>query len=172
MNRELIKFLIKALLLFVLWKLFELHPLKTKIDAIIINSLTLSSRYILSDVLNIPTVIDKSFFESDTLDVIRILDSGEVRIGSNCAGLDLFALFAGFIFAFPGKWRNKLWYIPIGLLLIHTLNILRVCALAFINYKWPLTLDFNHKYTFTSLMYLIIFGLWMLWVKSVSFHEK
>ena len=91
-----------------------------------------------------------------------------VGVGRGCNALELFVLFAGFIMAFPGAVKNKVWYISAGILLIHVLNICRVAALAVIQFKAPQYLDFNHKYTFTFLVYGVIFILWIIWVKRYS----
>jgi exosortase family protein XrtF len=108
--------------------------------------------------------------------VIGIDGSNGVWIGSNCNAIKLFGLFTVFIIAYPGALKNKLWFIPGGILLIHLLNILRVASLAIIANSFPQYLDFNHTYTFTLIVYGFIFGLWMLWVNHFStlttIHEK
>ncbi len=100
----------------------------------------------------------------------RVMINGNtmVGVGNPCNGLELFALFAGFIICFPGNAKTKLWFIPLGFLLIHLSNIIRTAILAFIQYKAPQYLDFNHHYTFTVIVYAIIFFLWMKWVNSYS----
>jgi len=44
--------------------------------------------------------------------------------------------------------------------------VLRVVALITINYYAPQYIEFNHTYTFTILVYSIIFLLWMWWVNA------
>jgi exosortase/archaeosortase family protein len=93
-------------------------------------------------------------------------------IGDSCNGISLFALFSIFIIAFPGKQIAKLFFIPIGVLLIHLLNVLRVVVLAVIqtySYAWT---EFNHTYTFTIIMYFCIFALWMIWINKFSGLRK
>jgi len=91
-----------------------------------------------------------------------------VGVGRACNALELFVLFAGFIIAFPGSVKHKLWFIPVGLVLIHFLNVIRVAALAMIQFKAPEYLDFNHRYTFTFIVYGVIFLFWVIWVKKFS----
>ena len=86
-----------------------------------------------------------------------------VQIGAPCDGVALFALFAIFILAFPGSWLRKIWFIPSGIVLLHLANILRVIVLARIQATSPEWLEFNHDYTFTVLIYSLVFGLWYLW---------
>jgi exosortase/archaeosortase family protein len=91
-----------------------------------------------------------------------------VWIDSGCTGLTLMALFAGFIFAYPGPIIKKAWYIPVGILAIYLVNIIRVVALALNHIMSRSSFDFNHKYTYTLVTYLAIFGLWMLWANRLS----
>lgn len=101
-----------------------------------------------------------------------IVNSAGLIVSEPCNGVSLFVTFAIFIIAFNGTIKNKLWFIPVGILLINVLNILRVVALCLIiNYK-PHLLEFNHSYTFTFLMYTIIFGLWIIWIKKFTNPQK
>jgi exosortase family protein XrtF len=92
-----------------------------------------------------------------------------VIVGDPCNGLVLYALFAGFVLAFPGgTWRRKLPFIAGGIVLIYLLNILRVGALA-LNHLYSYgTVDFNHHYTFSFIVYGCIFLLWILWVRRYA----
>ncbi len=118
------------------------------------------------DLIGQQTHID---LESDH--VVLLLDSGNYRgiwVGDECNGFKLFSIFSIFIIAFPGDWRKKLWFIPVGLIFIHLANVLRVMALVMINNHYPEYLDFNHLYTFTIFVYGIIFLLWLYWAKSAN----
>lgn len=100
--------------------------------------------------------------------VIGIDGSNGVWVGSNCNAITLFSLFSVFIIAYPGKIKTKLWFIPLGIIFIHILNIIRVIALVLIANYSPKFLSFNHTYTFTFLIYAFIFMLWMIWVNKYS----
>lgn len=91
-----------------------------------------------------------------------------VVVGVPCNGLVLYALFSGFVLAFPGPWRRRLWFIPAGMALIWVLNVLRIGALALNQYYAHQSVDFNHHYTFTFIVYSCIFGLWMLWARRLA----
>jgi exosortase family protein XrtF len=104
--------------------------------------------------------------EDRNLQLIGIDGSHPIWIGSPCNALTLFMFFALFVIAFPGNIKKKLWFIPLGIVIIHFTNVLRVVALITINYYAPQYIEFNHTYTFTILVYSIIFLLWMWWVNS------
>lgn len=88
-----------------------------------------------------------------------------VIVGAPCDGLVLYALFAGFIIAFPAPLRPKLWFIPLGVLVLYLLNIVRVGALALNQHYAHQSVDFNHHYTFSFVVYVCICLLWMWWVR-------
>jgi exosortase family protein XrtF len=105
-------------------------------------------------------------FEAAAGDPIRtagIDGTSGVWIGDPCNGFSLFALFIIFMITYPGPWKQKLWYIPMGLIAIHLINAIRIAALAYLlkeNWQW---LDFNHNYTFTIIVYGMVFLLWYIW---------
>jgi exosortase/archaeosortase family protein len=88
-----------------------------------------------------------------------------VIVGAPCDGLVLYVLFAGFIVAFPGPLRPKLWFIPLGIVVLYLLNIVRVGALALNQHYAHRSVDFNHHYTFSFVVYACICLLWMQWVR-------
>ena len=88
-----------------------------------------------------------------------------VSVGNPCNGLLMYALFAGFVVAFPGPWRHKLWFVPAGILAVYALNVGRVALLALNHAYWYHSVDFNHHYTFTFVVYGAIGALWMLWAR-------
>ncbi|MDO7848398.1 archaeosortase/exosortase family protein [Hymenobacter sp. M29] len=103
-------------------------------------------------------------------DAQLLLMSGQpsVIVFPACNGLVLYALFGGFVLAFPGPWRRKAWFIPAGIALIWSLNVLRVAGLAINHHYSHQTVDFNHHYTFNVVVYGCIFGLWMLWARRLA----
>lgn len=159
-------FFIRALLLYLSW--FLLYEL-------VIKPYTLFDEKVISNIVYFSSKL-LSFFNHDVylsdadLDMQMVgIDGGHpVWIGGPCNAVTLMALFSIFVIAFPGKLKNKLWFIPAGCAAIHIINIIRVCLLAYIAYSAPGYLEFNHTYTFTILVYSFIFWLWMLWVNRFS----
>ena len=95
-------------------------------------------------------------------------DQPSVIVGDPCNGLLLYALFAGFIIAFPGPIRHKLWFVPLGMLTIYALNVGRVAVLALNHVYWHPTVEFNHHYTFTFVVYGAIGALWIIWARHIA----
>lgn len=100
--------------------------------------------------------------------VLGVKGTPGLFIGDSCNGISLFALYSIFIVAFPGRVISKFIFIPVGILVIHLLNVLRVVALGIIlthSYEWT---EFNHTYTFTILIYAFIFLSWLFWINRYS----
>ncbi len=157
-------FILKGFILYLLWfLLYDNWLLKDGfLDHFLINHLVSSTAFVL-DLFG--------YITFQYADAVGIDGTHGVLIGAPCNGLDLFALFTGFILVFPGKWKDKIIYIPIGILVIHFLNIMRLVGLAIIVLYYPESLDFNHKYTFTIIIYALIFLMWIFWVKKFSLKK-
>ena len=110
--------------------------------------------------------------------VTKILNypfSHGVWIGEPCNGIKIFGLFTIFIISFNGSWINKLWYIPLGILILHLFNIVRISILTYISAVDPFILDFNHNITFQMITYFAMLGLWYIWIlkfSSFKLNEK
>ena len=159
------RFIVLFIVLYLFWlMLYEwvIHPWG-KLDTVVINDSSLWTAYVLE-------LMGYESFISDnaTIRTVGIDGTHGLWIGDPCNGLTLFALFAIFIVAYPGPWKHKLWFIPVGITVIHFLNVMRITALCIIVMKRPEWLDFNHTYTFQLLMYGFIFGLWWIWIQKLS----
>lgn len=158
-------FILKGVGLYLLWfMLYDNWLLKDGfVDHFLINHLVSSTASILK-------MLGYTVFMY--ADAVGIDGTHGVLIGVPCNGLSLFALFAGFIIIFPGKVEYKLFYIPIGILIIHVINILRLVGLALVVQYKPKSLEFNHKYTFTIIVYAVIFIMWIIWVNKFATKNK
>jgi exosortase/archaeosortase family protein len=165
-DKFILLFLLKALLLYLVW--FCTYDLWLKkvgvLDNLIVDNLVYLSVQFL-----------------DFFDYLLYVDHHKVGIhgayssvfvGKGCNALELFALFTGFILIFEGNWKHKLWFIPLGVLVIHLLNVVRILALIFSGTVSQSFLEFNHKYTFTIAMYIVTFIGWMVWVKYFASKAK
>lgn len=170
LENKIIRFLILAGGLYVLWLLLYYFLIKTQTNwdfYLNYNICYLSD--VLLNLFGVETYID---IESDH--VVLFMDGGNYRgiwVGDECNGFKLFSIFAIFIIAFPGNIKKKAWFIPLGLVIVHLANIIRVAGLVLINNFYPKFLDFNHLYTFTVFVYGIIFLLWYWFAKKIAGNE-
>lgn len=100
--------------------------------------------------------------------VIRIADSGGVLLDRGCLGRNLLLLFAGFLVIYPGRWKPKLWFIPLGVVLVFLINVIRISGLTVISYESPENLDINHDVFFQYSVYGLTFLLWVIYINKLS----
>jgi exosortase family protein XrtF len=160
-------FLSKAFGLYFFWYLtYELwlHP-KAVFDNLVIENLVFWSESLLR---TFGYALIPPGSAGDQIRVVGIDGTHGLWIGDPCNGISLFALFTGFVIAFPGPVKAKLWYIPAGIVFLHFINVLRIVGLTMVLKYYPSSLAFNHTYTFTIVVYSFVFLLWILWVNKFS----
>lgn len=91
-----------------------------------------------------------------------------IYVNSGCSGLKQILQFSLLIFLFPGPRMKKLWFIPLGVIIVHLTNVIRVVGLAMVMNYWPQHWDFSHDYVFRPLFYVVIFVLWVIWVERLK----
>lgn len=176
LKNKLLVFLTLSVLLYISWHFLYSYVISphTGLDRAISMNLAHMANHLLH-LFGYDSAVD--YLKMEDFIIVSMSDSiyPGVRIGNPCNGLSLFGLFVAVIIAFPskkrqGRWLNyhKLWYIPMGILLIHFINIIRVAILTVIasyNFEW---LNFNHDVTFKIVTYAFIFILWYIWINKLS----
>ena len=96
--------------------------------------------------------------------VIYIEGTQGIFLDRGCLARNLMGLYVGFVLAYPGPLKHKLWYIPIGVLLINIFNVFRLGGLAIVVKCCPEHVDINHHYIFKMVVFALILLLWYIWV--------
>jgi exosortase/archaeosortase family protein len=137
-----------------------LGPLMHQAYAVMIELLLNHSLWFIRHVLQYqPALIDHTmYFEQ----------AGYIAINEGCAGLKQFLQVVLLFAIYPGPWKHKLWYIPLGILLMHATNLFRIVGLSWVLHHWPDYWKFSHDYIFRPLFYVVIFTLWMLWEEKFA----
>ena len=97
--------------------------------------------------------------------VIRLPSGSGVWVADACTGLTVVGLFAGFVLAYPGRWRHRAWFLPLGVLAVHLANVVRIAFLAWFRDMQPGLFDPVHQWGGTPFFYAVVFALWMAWVR-------
>ncbi|MBN8704120.1 MAG: archaeosortase/exosortase family protein [Bacteroidetes bacterium] len=161
-SNPLYRFVVIAFLLYTSWYIlyeFFIKPLQV-VDLFVVDNTISTSESILN------SLGFKTYSGYDRL--LGIDGTNGLWIGDKCNGIELFSLFAIFIIAYPGKFFKKFFFIPIGIGLIHVLNIARVVGLAIVQLNFPEWTEFNHTYIFNVIIYGVIFCLWIIWINKFS----
>ncbi len=103
---------------------------------------------------------------------LAIVGSYGVIIGNPCVGFGLTYGFSALIISYPGPWKKKLWFIPAGAAFISAINIARVVSLITSSYKIGSFVEMEQHDLFNNLIYIVIFLLWVVWVKFIVDRKK
>jgi exosortase family protein XrtF len=169
-------FLVKAILLFVGWKILYLgflQPART-LDRPLTHAVGASTKTFLN-IFSGPN----RYSAADAVDTVRgrggalyfpdmyIYRNGAktLIIGDPCNALEVMVLYAGFLLCFPASLKKRLIYAVSGLALIYFLNILRCAALVLISIYYKPYLDVSHHVVFTIVVYSFIFVMWYYYTK-------
>ncbi len=93
-----------------------------------------------------------------------------IGINSSCSGMKQITQFVLLMIIYPGPWRKKLWYIPLGAFIVHLTNLFRIIGLSVIITHWAPYWKFSHDYLFRPFFYVVIFSMWVIWVEY--FYKK
>ncbi len=96
---------------------------------------------------------------------------GYIHINEGCSGLKQFLQVGLLFLLFPGPWKKKLWFIPLGVFIMHLTNLFRIIGLSVVLLNWPDHWKFSHDYLFRPFFYVVIFSLWVWWVEKLSHKE-
>ena len=180
--RGVMAFLLKALLIFILWKslyLIFLSPDRI-LDAPLTRVVAVGAARTLQTFSHNHkfTVVhekDESEFAgtmiTEELETIYYDNKLALAIADRCNALELYVLYVGFIVCFPAPASRKLFFSGTGVLSIFILNILRVAALSLASIHYPDYLDFAHHFVFNISIYLLIFWLWFIFSRKLTMHE-
>jgi exosortase/archaeosortase family protein len=95
-------------------------------------------------------------------------NGGFIGINDGCSGLKQILQFVLLFLVFPGPWKKKLWFIPLGIVIVHLTNLFRIIGLSVVTVTIPEYWDFSHDYLFRPFFYVVIFALWLWWVEKLS----
>jgi exosortase/archaeosortase family protein len=99
---------------------------------------------------------------------IIIENHGSLYIANACLAADVMYMFAVFIIAYPGKRKNKFWFIPMGILVIQMISTLRIAALCLTKIYQPEMMYLNHHFLFNIFILVAVFIMWVIWITRFS----
>jgi exosortase family protein XrtF len=92
-------------------------------------------------------------------------DQVVINIFEGCNGVNVVIVFVAFILSFGGSGKKMLWFIPVGIFLIHLVNLGRILLLYWVAIDYQRYFYYVHKFFFTAILYVFVFVLWVAWVK-------
>lgn len=175
--KEVLIFFIKLTAVYLIWRIFsiiagaEAQPMSERVWP------ALSRVWEgFNDLLKMNLV----FFSKETLtllgydvevvgnNIVKVVGYGGVGIGNYCLAVELFVLFIALVASYPAPFITKAWFIPLGVLSIHFLNVVRVIALNLLTVYAPEYADFNHHFTFRAIVFVYILLLYNWFLKRFA----
>ncbi len=118
------------------------------------------STWAIQHILNIPLQLSGT---------IMYFDNGSwTSINSSCSGDKQILQFALLVLIYPGLWKRKLWFIPMGMVIIHFTNVLRIVLLGVVSVNKPELWHTAHNTVLRAMFYVVILILWIIWVERIN----
>ncbi|WP_046743170.1 exosortase family protein XrtF [Kordia zhangzhouensis] len=121
------------------------------------------------------TIIDAFGYDSkveihDSEPTMKLLihDKYVGRIVEGCNSISVLILFVTFVIAFTGNLKNTILFVLIGSVLVYLANLFRLVVLGIGLYRFPEQEYVLHHIVFPTIIYGMVFLLWMLWVQKFS----
>lgn len=93
-----------------------------------------------------------------------------VSVAPECTSLKQWMHWLFLMLLYPGPWKHKLWYIPLGLVIVEFTNVVRVVGIALFLRPFPNDFALAHDVIFKIVFYLVIFIMWAVW--NDKFHHR
>lgn len=104
------------------------------------------------------------------LPTVLLREQGEtvLSVYEGCNGINVMVVFVAFLVAYSGPLQRMAWFLPLGLLIIHFSNLLRIGLLYFVSKFYESYFFYVHKYFFTAIIYVVVVALWIIWVRGLK----
>ena len=170
------KFLKRALILFVIWKLIYvlvLFPINIP-DKQLRNATSWGTMQMLQWVypnssfsIEKKVTFDNVYKNELDFDEILMNNRKVLGIADPCNALELFILYMGFLLCFSvRKLSPLLIFLLSGLIIIYIVNILRCFGVAWLNIRHSYITEIAHHYVFKLAEYAVIFVLWVAYLRK------
>jgi len=168
----LAKFFITYFLLFGLYS-SHLHKTQQKIPFFKCSPVTESVAHQTKAILNVFGYAVNTEAHTKELSVkLLVHDVYTARVIEGCNSISIIILFIAFVIAFPGPLKATLLYAVTGSFIIYAVNVLRIAFLTMALYKYPNEQEILHNLIFPSIIYGLVFLLWVIWVNVFSNYKK
>jgi exosortase/archaeosortase family protein len=90
-----------------------------------------------------------------------------VYVVEHCLAIPATLIFVSAILMYRGSWKNKLWFIPMGILAICVINLIRLVLLSitFQHFTYRFY-QINHSIVYVVITYALIMGLIIWWMRK------
>ena len=101
-----------------------------------------------------------------------VLSDYSMRVITACSALDITAVVAGLMVAFPASWKRKLAGISAAFIVLFAVNLVRIAVLVLLGSRRDAHFDDFHMIYAQGLLILVAIGLWFYWVLNWSAYAR
>ena len=91
-----------------------------------------------------------------------------IHIIWGCLGFKQMLIYSGVILFYWGPFLKKLWYIPMGWVILTAYNVVRVSVTVWLTDGHPERFDSLHDGILRYIYYGIVFLLWLVWAEFID----
>lgn len=91
-----------------------------------------------------------------------------ISVVTACTGVFAAGIYLIAVFVFPTTWRAKLAGAALGVVVLSSVNVIRLVSLYYVGLHWPAALDIIHQLVWQSLIIVLAVSLWLLWAGKAS----
>lgn len=144
------------------WENFSYWPIRAEIERItqVVTWTTFKNSEIML------TLFGLNFSSEGRTFFIEAIDGsiGWMEVVSTCTPMKAWFYWLFVMIFIPGRWKNKTWYFPLGMVFIYLVNVLRIGLLALVLTYIPTQFNIFHS-ILEILVYATLFLLWLIWVE-------
>lgn len=101
--------------------------------------------------------------EVSSQDTMLHMGSDSLEVMDGCNGVVALVVFSSAVLAFPVRWKQRIWGVGVGIVLILGFNLVRLVNLIFVARSFPQHLEFFHVFIWQVLIILMAFLLFLGW---------
>jgi exosortase H (IPTLxxWG-CTERM-specific) len=90
------------------------------------------------------------------------------KVIDECTGIEVIALFAAAVLAFPSRWRHRLTGLALGISALALLNLIRMVTLVWLGSTSPDALEYGHVYVWPTIILTVTLGIWLHWARIAA----
>lgn len=156
--------------LYLLWQSIGYWPVEGLINRFFVRSgmILFNQSALVIDWIGLPHTIEGQTFYFTSRDGNQTW----LTVSPGCASLKQWMHWIFLMLLFPGPWKHKLWFIPLGILIIQLASVARITGIAGGLYFFPQSFAILHDYVFKIFFYFVIFLLWVVWVEFFRNHSE
>ncbi|MDB5281947.1 MAG: Exosortase EpsH-related protein, partial [Bacteroidota bacterium] len=96
-----------------------------------------------------------------------------IRVEEHCLAFPATIIFICAIALFSGSWKNKAWFIPLGIFCIILINLIRLLFVCYVFENFSARFyQINHSVVYVIVVYAFIFLMIVWWMNKYSKPKK